>query len=46
MTLTEDDVERIVSAVETIEQSLAVLADRRFISTADLSRHDERDRTY
>jgi len=32
MTLSEDDIERIVSAVETIEASLAVLSDKQSLS--------------
>jgi hypothetical protein len=32
MTLSEDDIERIVSAVETMEASLEVLAEKRSLS--------------
>jgi hypothetical protein len=32
MTLSEDDLERIISAVETMEASLAVLAEKQSLS--------------
>jgi len=32
MTLSEDDIERLISAVETMETSLAVLADKQSLS--------------
>ncbi len=44
MTLSEDDVERVVSAVETIEESLAVLAEQQSMSRREyLSTRERRD---